>query len=274
MSQDVWLAHVPSDEERDRSLSTCHVCMEQGPLTREHVPPRSAFNTCTRLWDRLILEDEETSTRRATICGGLWVQTLCRRCNNEVCSPYAAEYVRLVKALVESPHLLGPSGEARAVRVKADTLLVAKEIAAMICAAEQIGFVESHPALREFVLDPGRGIDPGFRVLAFLVPDVPEAGTVSRFHARTAPFKKGRQFSGGEISWFPFGFLYATTIGCEYHPERLTDITHWFRETDPRRRREAVLQLHTRVTGVDSIQCVLGRRRVRPQIDHIGEEFS
>ena len=112
------------------------------------------------------------------------------------------------------------------VSVRCDTLMLAKEMATMILAIEPSGYGDHVPALRQFVRDRQVTFSPNFRVHAFLVPDLPNAGTITRFHARVHSFAPGYGFMGGEISFFPFGFVYACK--CGYAPEALTDVTHWF----------------------------------------------
>lgn len=267
----IHLMHAPSQEERAQSLSHCHVCLRKTTLTKEHIPPKKAFNTCNRLWERLVFSGDSCSSRDACIRGGLWVKTLCESCNNALCSPYAEEYVKFTRNLVESPKLFDLSGQARLVSMREDTLLIAKEIATMILAVEQLHFSRHRVELRTFVQDRNSTIDPPFRIYAFLVPDVKKAGTVVRFHSRVDSYAPGFGFMGGEISWFPFGFVYASKIGKGYQPEKLTDISHWFSETP--RKGSALLKFYCRVTGVDSIQSALGIKRIRPHIDHLSELF-
>lgn len=267
------LLHVPNEAEIKANLSHCHVCTKKVKLTREHIPPESAFNNCNRLWDRLVLSDLDNPSRPIQIRGGLWVKTLCEPCNTKRCSPYANEYVKFVQQLVESPKLFDESGQARLVNIHHDTLMIAKEIATMILAVEELSFAQHHPQLREFVLDDRMAINPTFRIYGFLVPDNQKAGTVLRFHGRVDTFAPGYRFDGGEISWFPFGFVYASTVGAAYEPDRLTDITHWFQSQPNLNSSDEILKLFCRTTAVDSIQCTLGNKRHRPQIDRISERY-
>jgi hypothetical protein len=242
-------------------------------LTREHIPPRSAFNGCDALWDRLVIpKGASDSAKKILIRGGFTSQTLCAPCNNNRCGAYAKEakeYVKFVRHLVESPRLFDATGHARYVRVPCDTLLLAKQIAVMILAVEPSAYAEHCQSLRHFVMQPDVTLEPNFKVLAFLVPDSPAAGTITRFHARVDTFVPGYQFIGGEISWFPFGLVYTASIGCGYDLDRMTDITHWFTNADPRDRVNEVVRLHCRLTGVESIQCGVGRKRTRPQMDYL-----
>lgn len=268
------LAHVPDKKEREDSLSHCHVCLEKRELTREHIPPFKAFNHCNRLWERLIHSETGFSKRTVKIKGGLWVETICKKCNNGICSTYANEYVSLVKQLVEKPELFDSSGEARVFSVDINPLYIAKEIATMILAVESVTYARHVPELRHFVLNKDSTFIPPFNLFAFLVPDLPEAGTVLRYHARVDTFAPGFKFVGGEISWYPFGFLYASQIGEGYDLEKLTDITGWFSEKKISGNTNTMLKLYTRITGVDSIQSLLIEKRTKPQIDYLSEKYT
>jgi hypothetical protein len=250
----------------------CHVCLRYRELTREHLPAKRAFNDCPALWERLVTSDKaKESARFVQTRGGFWVRSLCQQCNTEVCSRYAKAYVRFVRHLVESPHLFDSSGRARLLRVPCDTLLIAKQIATMVLASEPVTVAAHNPELCHFVLSPESTFRPRFNVYGFLVPDVPEAGTVTRFHGRVDTLAPGYEFLGGELSRFPFGFLYATQIGRGYDLSALTDVTHWFTTSDKRDRLTAAVSLYSRLTGAESIQCGVGRLRRGPQIDYIGQ---
>jgi hypothetical protein len=266
----MYLGRLPQTRaELEENLRFCHVCLQEGPLSREHVPPQKAFNSIDRFWDHLVIERSTSRPRKARIRGGFVVETLCGKCNNEICSRYAKAYVRFVHDLVTAPQLFGPDDTARQIRVRRDTLFIAKEIATMILAIESIDFARHNHQLRQFVLDETCVLHPGFQILAFLVPDHETAGTITHFHARVDTFAPGLAFAGGEISWYPFGFVYTSQIGKGYHVDRFTDITHWFTTSDRAARTSSWVSLYLRLTGVDSIQVGVGDRRVRPQIDYL-----
>lgn len=255
----------------DGSSPTCHLCLSREKMTAEHVPPQSAFNKEDRLADSFLFPGKgQMVPVPRKIRGGLAVKSLCQRCNTAVCSPYAKAYVEFAKWLDSAPRLFGPHRGERHFRVPCDTLLLAKEIVTMILAIEPITFSLHHKDLRHFVHNREAVLDPPFHVLAFLVKPVKEAGTVVRFHSRVNSFAPGWGLAGGEISWYPFGFVYASKIEREYEPERLTDITHWFREGDPGRRRDTWVTLYPRVTGVDGLAGMSGHERRRPQVDQLG----
>ena len=64
----------------------------------------------------------------------------------------------------------------------------------MFLAIHSVHVARHRDDLREFVRDRHLTLDPRFRVYAFLVPDVSEAGNISRFHSRIDFFRKSRWF--------------------------------------------------------------------------------
>lgn len=82
----------------------CRICEKFTQLTKEHVPPKSAFN------DRSYLEYYSTEIREANLrqwqtrevnSSGLFVFSLCERCNNKSGRQYGGSYLDFVKGLVE-----------------------------------------------------------------------------------------------------------------------------------------------------------------------------
>lgn len=121
--------------------------------------------------------------------------------------------------------------------------------------------------LRRFVQNRKEGLLPRFRVYGFLVPNLQTAGTITPFQVRVPTFAPGTNSNGAEVSWFPFGFIFAMDIGPVYRPRDLTDITHWFSLTDRADRKRATGEFYMRLTGVDSVQAGLGYSRNGPQVD-------
>lgn len=245
----------------------CHVCFEPRPLTREHVPARAAYNSQPRMWESVkVRRESEAAIVAQRIHSGHWVRSLCGRCNSTVCKPYADEYTSFVKGLLKRPTILGPDG-LFAVRMSWNKLLLAKQIATMILAIESPEFVEGHESLRGFVLDRNAIWESQFRVFAFMVENDHTAGTITRWHGRSDLRDGDWDFAGGEISAFPFGFVYAERIGSAYQPQLLTDITSWFESDDD----ETPESFGIHLTGVGSTGEAVGIRRRGPQVDRIGQ---
>jgi len=262
----MFLQHIPNKDELSKDLTYCHICLEKTKLTREHIPPKKAFNQHNKLWESLT--HDTNRMRTVLIKGGFWCKTICKKCNNEIGSKYANEYIKFVKQLVSKPTIYRSTGDGFLLSVDADTLFIAKEIAMMILAYESVDFAKHNYELRKFVLDKNYTIKSPYRILSFLVPDNPNSGTMVKFHSRVDSFAPGFGFAGGEISSYPFGFVYASEIGKGYVYEKMTDISHWFSESDYSVRTRRQLTFYRRLTGVESMHVLLSGRRIKPQIGY------
>lgn len=251
----------------------CHICLMHAKLTDEHVPPKSAFNDCPRLFQRLFRPDKsQESAQWVKTYGGFKVRTLCASCNNVLCATYAEEYVKMVRHIAENSKLLAPDGVRRTVRIQGDTLYIAKQIAAMILAIESTQYSEMNGWLRNFVTDPQATVSPLFRVFGFLVPNDPNAGTINRFDLRKDVMTGTSDLDchAGEVSFFPFGVVFAFSMGSGYGVNRMTEITQWFRNSHMSDRKNCVLELHSRMAGIDSFRGARGERRSSAQVDFMG----
>lgn len=92
----------------------CKICGADGPLTREHVPPRSAGNAgagTEHTWDEWLAASKEELPRDIpggrVVQAGIWGRTLCASCNNLMGTRYVPEYkgwaARSLKVLHELP---------------------------------------------------------------------------------------------------------------------------------------------------------------------------
>lgn len=84
-----------------RKMGDCRVCGRHTSMTREHVPPRGAFNNRTvkslAVSDTFFagLDDSRPSQSQ----GGVAAYVLCERCNNFTGTNWASEYVAWTRAL-------------------------------------------------------------------------------------------------------------------------------------------------------------------------------
>lgn len=240
----------------------CHVCLQKGEMSEEHIPPKKAYNESPKLFETFLFNTKNNHDRRIKSPNGFKRRVLCKNCNCSIGSQYAKQYITFVSQLVDSPKLFDSLGSSRLVSLRINSLFVAKEIAMMILALEPLSFGQRHSDLRKFILDSKMKIKPPFKVYGFLVP-LESAGTIVAFHSRVSTFAPGYKFTGGEISWFPFGFVYSAQIlDKNYQPEKLTDITGWFQGENP-----PFVSLFCRDTCIDSIQHNLGSKSRLPQIN-------
>lgn len=153
-------------------IDTCCICLKTETMTREHFPPKTAFNESTllsRTINRALSHSEvvwETNERT----GGNWAYRLCGSCNSRTGGWYGAAYGAFCKAVAPHAHL-GNVGKTVTVRVRNFwPLFVAKEALASFCSSAGPGFSAKHPAVREFVLNQYKSGRPGLLSLcAYLV---------------------------------------------------------------------------------------------------------
>ncbi len=92
----------------------CHICRSDGPLSFEHVPPKSAFNDKPIVWrvgrDAL---DNLPSARGQIKQKGAGAYTLCPTCNNKTGGWYGSAYAKwayqgmdLVEYAKRDPHCM------------------------------------------------------------------------------------------------------------------------------------------------------------------------
>lgn len=77
------------------AVGVCRICAQEAPLTREHVPPRTAFNKASgkspTLLDWYQTPGLEIPDTGPIFQGGVWGYLLCEECNNTT-GRYGREY--------------------------------------------------------------------------------------------------------------------------------------------------------------------------------------
>jgi hypothetical protein len=277
MSERAGIVFLFSNQAAGKRENRCHLCLRKRKLSKEHVPPQSAFNDARATWERFnptsgsLDERGEWHGPPQTIPmfsrGGFYVNTLCSECNNSTGGTSAQAYVRFVRSLSSRKPLLNASGNRRIVTVNEDPSLIARQLAVMLLAVEDVRFAQKHESFRLFAFGKRERVTPPFKFYAFLVPKKPNAGTIVPFHARVPSFAPGWGATAGEISQFPFGFVYADKLEEKYRPETLGDITAWF--SDPPTEGGVILSTVSRLTVLDSMHCCLGNPRRAPQVERI-----
>jgi hypothetical protein len=232
-----------------------------GKLSREHLPPKAAFNSGT--FDRVTVDPYRTKSslafRRRTVQGGHSLFALCGRCNNDTGSWYGAEYVRLAHAcapiatqenaraivqlalknfyplraikqvLTMASAMADPEGITPDMIVinpnSRDKLLSAGETepdGALQLKSEEDRVVSILSALRRTVLDrQATSFPPIVRIHMFLV-----ANHAARLHSAVGHMKLPSPKRNWlmELAYWPIGWIVA------FHGEPFpgaTDVTHW-----------------------------------------------
>src|SRR5208337_3390410 len=82
----------------------CWLCNKYGKLSKEHIPPKKAFNDCPLL----LMKIDEHSTKKGVLewapdrqQRGVYFRSLCEACNNRYGAWYGEAYVHLVRRIAE-----------------------------------------------------------------------------------------------------------------------------------------------------------------------------
>jgi len=130
----------------------CWLCGRWAKLTREHIPPRSAFN------DRplLLYEVERNSASVGRMAwaerreGGLIVVSLCGECNSWCGGQYGSHYVEFIRKIAE-PVEKARDGDQIFVAAIRRPLSVLKAITQSFVSANGPAFVSANPWVRKFL---------------------------------------------------------------------------------------------------------------------------
>ncbi len=196
-----------------RPEGVCHICGCVGPLTFEHLPPRTAFNNQgvfeadVEAFLNLKFDgtDEPIAGRKAQRGAGKY--SLCEKCNNATGSWYGGAYVEWARRGMQ---LLANSNceLSLAYPYEIYPLRCIKQIATMFLSACGPEFHKAHPDLVRFVLNKElRSIPQGIRIYAYLL-DLRQT-SVFRQSGITgrATLGSGQVQSFAEIAFPPFGFV-------------------------------------------------------------------
>ena len=214
---------------RKKQEGICCLCGVEGPLSFEHVPPRTAFNgrrvVSFKGMDTVKLGPGESIRGSGRIqqrgAGG---HTLCPRCNNETGGWYAGHFVEWC---YQAAHILERSGGRPSLIYfyHIYPLRILKQITAMFCSVAGPELAEKHSGLRRFLLNKQARCLP--RHLRFFVYFNTKGK--ARFAGVTGMMnlESRRMTMLTEISFPPLG--YVLTIDSEPPDDRLVEITHFSR---------------------------------------------
>jgi hypothetical protein len=188
-------------------LGDCHICLEYGALTFEHVPAQGAFNE-HRV--QIVSGQRALELPIGETTGGVYQQrgaggyTLCRPCNNNTGTWYGPAFVEWCVAgwnVLEHTR-----GRPSCLYVKdVYPLRVIKQIMAMFCSVRGPELVKTHPELRKFLLDRDCvGLPAGLRVFVHFA-----VGATSRRLGMGAPINlaTGSMTMLTELVFPPLGYL-------------------------------------------------------------------
>lgn len=153
-----------------REMADARICGADGPLTRKHVPPRSAGNAgpgTEHTWEEWLGASKDELPRDIpggrVIQGGIWGRTLCESCNNLVGARYVPEYKGWAARAVNVLRQLPPPAELdrRESFTRATVefknvdpgAFVRAAVAAMCSVSAGWDIAGRHPGIRRIILD-------------------------------------------------------------------------------------------------------------------------
>ncbi|WP_192348824.1 hypothetical protein [Algoriphagus sp. Y33] len=211
-------------------MGICNICGDYKELSKEHVPPRSAFNKGR--WTQYLYSDNQwaenplilPNTKRI-YQGGVKFSTICGKCNNNTGGWYAGSFsdwchysMDILKRAKGKTSLFIPN--------ELYPLKIAKQIITMFFAINDSDFRKRHPKLVKFVLDKRcYPLPDEYKIWAYFKIDE-NLRYISESYIGN--FKKGpKPIMITEIAFPPFGFLLTSPVYKEDIDHRLTNITHF-----------------------------------------------
>jgi hypothetical protein len=200
----------------------CWLCGKYGKLSKEHIPPESAFNDCPLLLMKVKKRTSELAWEpRDSFTRGIWFRSLCERCNNKYGSKYGEAYVGLVRSVADRIgdvphfHMISILGVRR-------PLAILKQVLLQFVTANGPKFVQTNDWVAPFVREPKNQQFPR---------DVGVYLFASNTRGSRNSGVSGHVLSGGrtnivsEFSFWPLGTV--MSFGGELADDRLTPIHHW-----------------------------------------------
>jgi hypothetical protein len=204
----------------------CKLCLAEGKLTFEHIPPEAAGN------DQKVISaafEEWFSPTKWTGKGaqqqrGAGDHTLCADCNNRVTGRwYVPEYVKWAQAALGLLQSIPPEAKMAELEINGGfPLRFIKQVVAMLFSVNSIEFAQKNRELAKFVLERDAvGLPEGHEVYLALVRGRMMRGVGLAGVLDTA---SGNSYGITEVAFPPFG--HSMRIG-EITPEPLGRITEF-----------------------------------------------
>jgi len=201
----------------------CWLCGRFGKLTREHIPPRAAFNDNSVLL--LAVEEKTRETGRLEWAGkveeGLIVRSLCGDCNSRGGGQYGSHYVDFISKVAPIVERAKDRKEFTVSGVKRP-LSILKQIMQSFVSANGPSFVEANPWIRKFIRN-SRNKEWSPDLFAYIFATNTRGGRKSGLGA-FFDFGKKRIRTVAEFTFWPLGMVLSFDSLDEYP---VTPIHHW-----------------------------------------------
>jgi len=202
----------------------CSVCGLLGKLSKEHIPPKKAFNDSDVFLAKIDKERTvaEVRWKKYQRQGGNFGFVLCERCNNNTGSWYGDYYVDFMKQCADYAHQ-GNGGKQLTISVNIFPLRIFKQVLTILCASCGPGLSEKSPGLRKIILNKECNQRPAnLNVWLYLRA---QGGGRSSGITGVSNTNTGENKVVAEFSWWPVGWV--LSFNDNNLPE-LTNITNWY----------------------------------------------
>ena len=198
----------------------CHLCGKHSLLTKEHVPPQSAFNNNSGFLLKFSHWYGNSSEPKKHFQGGYSKYTLCSKCNNNTGSWYGSDFVDFC---VKGDAILGKGYSGLlSLCFEIYPLRVIKQIVTMFFSVNGPNFRVKNPELVSFVLGKeNKYLSPYNRIYCYFF-----TGNISKWMGSQgiANVFSGKIKIVSEIDLWPFGYVLVNS-----NTEDLCDITFFSR---------------------------------------------
>jgi hypothetical protein len=201
----------------------CWLCHKYGKLSKEHIPPESAFNDCPML----LMKVKERSTtleweRRTSYQRGICFHSLCEKCNNKYGSKYGGAYVDLVKKVAERIGNVPYFHTASILGVRRP-LAILKQIMLQFVTANGPLFVSTNRWVAPFVQEP-RNQEIPREISVYLFASNVRGGRNSGVSGHIEP-ETGKTNIVAEFAFWPLGTV--ISFAGDLCDKRLTPVHQW-----------------------------------------------
>jgi hypothetical protein len=205
----------------------CWLCNRYCTMTKEHIPPESAFNDCPLLLHKVDQRSIESGVLgwvpHQRFSRGMFVRSVCERCNNICGRKYGGAYVDLVRRVAERIGDVREFHTASILNVRRP-LAILKQVLFQFVSVNGPGFVRANEWVTPFIKSPmNQSIPPdiGVYLYASNIEGCKRTGISSHFD-----LGRNERNIISEFSFWPLGTV--MSFGHLSHPE-LAPVHHWVR---------------------------------------------
>lgn len=208
-------------------VGKCHICGNNGFLSKEHMPPKSAFNSFPSLLEKIDYEETLAKGRRMMqrdrpFQSGFYKEVLCQKCNNDTGSWYADAYTQAIKQLAPYASIVNTYAQMQLTLHDVYPLRIAKQAIAMFCGSSGPGLAENNANLRALLLNKFRR-DSAYPFDLYLYVRNSMGGritgAVSALNMETLDTSVTHEFS-----WWPVGWALTKDFQKNVNA---CNVTHW-----------------------------------------------